>query len=122
MRWTPRLRAAWDGAKAYRAKVWDKRKIPIHIAAEQRFLIIGAHGHQLKKSGLDTAWQRFILRAIEEGDITAEQRFGLHDLKRRGITDTAGTRADKQQASGHRDAAMLDIYDLSLPTVDPSVV
>lgn len=122
VRWTPRLRAAWEGAKAYRAKVWDKRKIPIPISAEQRFLIIGAHGRQLKKSGLDTAWQRFIHRAIEEGDITAEQRFGLHDLKRRGITDTAGTRADKQQASGHRDAAMLDIYDLSVPTVDPSVI
>lgn len=58
--------------------------------------------------------------AIETEVITAEQRFALHDPKRRGITDTAGTRADKQQASGHRSAAMLDVYDLSVAVVDPA--
>ncbi|RMT02805.1 Prophage PSPPH06, site-specific recombinase phage integrase protein [Pseudomonas amygdali pv. lachrymans] len=41
-------------------------------------------------------------------------------LKRRGITDTAGTRADKQEASGHRDGAMMDVYDLSIPLVNAS--
>ncbi|MGQ7248845.1 hypothetical protein ACUN9Y_16100 [Halomonas sp. V046] len=51
--------------------------------------------------------------AIEEEVITKDERFGLHDLKRRGITDTQGTRHDKQEASGHRSAAMLDVYDLS---------
>ncbi|RMQ58359.1 Prophage PSPPH06, site-specific recombinase phage integrase, partial [Pseudomonas savastanoi pv. glycinea] len=43
-----------------------------------------------------------------------------HDLKRRGITDTAGNRADKQEASGHRDGAMMDVYDLSVPLVNAS--
>lgn len=52
--------------------------------------------------------------------MTAEQRFGLHDFKRRGITDTEGTRADKQQASGHRSEGMLDVYDLSVPVVNPA--
>jgi hypothetical protein len=52
--------------------------------------------------------------------ITAEQRFALHDLKRRGITDTVGTRAEKQEASGHRDPKMMDVYDHSLPVVSPS--
>ena len=44
----------------------------------------------------------------------------MHDFKRKGITDTVGTRAEKQQASGHKDESMMDVYDLSLPLVDPS--
>jgi len=120
VRWTPRLRAAWEGAKAYRAKVWTRKATVIPIRADRRYLIVASHGGPLRKSSLDTAWQRFILSAIRDGTITAEERFGLHDLKRRGITDTAGTRAVKQEASGHRDEAMMDVYDLSLPLVDAS--
>ncbi|KJH88257.1 integrase [Pseudomonas fluorescens] len=120
VRWTPRLRKAWDHAKAYRAKVWAKRKTAISIAPSRRNIIVASHGGPLRKSSLDTAWQRFITLAIVDGIITPEQRFGLHDLKRRGITDTVGTRADKQEASGHRDPKMMDVYDHSVPTVSPS--
>jgi site-specific recombinase XerC len=120
VRWTPRLRAAWDGAKAYRAKVWARTKAPMPILAERRFIIVASHGGALQKSSLDTAWQRFITKAIEAGVLTSADRFALHDLKRRGITDTPGNRADKQEASGHRDGAMMDVYDLSLPLVNPS--
>ncbi|MCP3789425.1 tyrosine recombinase XerC [Pseudomonas sp. N2-11] len=120
VRWTPRLRAAWDEAKAYRARIWTARSYPTPIQPERRPLIVGNHGMALSKSGLDTAWQRFMGKSIDAGVLLEEQRYGLHDLKRRGITDTPGTRADKQQASGHRDQSMLDIYDLSLPLVDPS--
>lgn len=74
----------------------------------------------LRKTSLDTAWQRFITLAIADGNIDPEDRFALHDLKRRGITDTTGTRADKQEASGHRDAKMMDVYDHSVPVVSPS--
>ncbi|MBC3957712.1 integrase [Pseudomonas sp. DOAB1067] len=84
--------------------------------------MVASHGGALRKSSLDTAWQRFIKSAIEDGTITAEQRFGLHDLKRQGITDTAGNRADKQEASSHRDGAMMDVYDLSVPVVNASQV
>lgn len=120
VRWTPRLRKAWDHAKAYRAKVWAKRKTAIPIAPSRRNIIVASHGGPLRKSSLDTAWQRFITLAIADEIITPEQRFGLHDLKRRGITDTVGTRADKQEASGHRDPKMMDVYDHSVPTVSPS--
>lgn len=120
VRWTPRLRAAWDGAKAYRALIWASKRTAVPAAADKRFIIVAAHGGALQKSSLDTAWQRFIKASIEAGVITAEERFGLHDLKRRGITDTPGTRADKQLASGHRDESMLDVYDHSIPLVDPS--
>jgi len=49
--------------------------------------------------------------------IAEEDWFGLHDLKRRGVTDTAGNRADKQETSGHRTESMMDVYDHSLPVV-----
>lgn len=120
VRWTPRLRTAWDDAKAYRTKIWTIRSFPTPLKPERRPLIVSSHGTALSKSGLDTAWQRFMTKAIEAGVLLEEQRYGLHDLKRRGITDTPGNRADKQQASGHRDESMLDIYDHSLPLVDAS--
>lgn len=120
VRWTPRLRAVWDDAKALRAKTWENRKTPIPITASKRFIIVASHGGPLRKTSLDTAWQRFITLAIAEGSIGPEDRFALHDLKRRGITDTAGTRADKQVASGHRDSKMMDVYDHSIPVVSPS--
>jgi site-specific recombinase XerC len=120
VRWTPRLRTVWEGAKALRARVWERRKTPIPIAASKRFIIVASHGGPLRKTSLDTAWQRFITLAIADGNIDPEDRFALHDLKRRGITDTTGTRADKQEASGHRDAKMMDVYDHSVPIVSPS--
>lgn len=120
VRWTPRLRAAWDAAKAVRTDTWQRLKKPVPFRADQRFLIVSASGGQLSKSGLDTAFQRLITQAIEKGVLTEAQRFGMHDFKRKGITDTIGTRADKQQASGHRDESMMDVYDLSLPIVSPS--
>ncbi|GHB11438.1 site-specific integrase [Modicisalibacter luteus] len=118
MRWYPRLTAAWTAATDRRAAIWKEkgRILPMH--PESRPLIVAADGGELKKSSLDTAWQRLIKLAIEEEIIEASQRFGLHDLKRRGITDTKGTRHDKQEASGHRSAAMLDVYDLSIPLVN----
>ncbi len=120
VRWTPRLRKAWDNAKAYRAKIWAKCKTAIPIMPSRRNIIVASHGGPLRKSSLDTAWQRFITLALLDEIITPEQRFALHDLKRRGITDTVGNRADKQEASGHRDPKMMDVYDYSLPTVSPS--
>lgn len=120
VRWTPRLRAVWDSAKAYRSRTWEKRKMPVPIIPAKRNIIVASHGGPLRKSSLDTAWQRFITLALRDEIISPEQRFALHDLKRRGITDTVGNRADKQEASGHRDAKMMDVYDLSLPVVSPS--
>jgi len=120
VRWTPRLRKAWDNAKAYRNKIWAKRKTAVPITPSRRTIIVASHGGPLRKTSLDTAWQRFITLALTDEFITPEQRFALHDLKRRGITDTVGNRADKQEASGHRDPKMMDVYDYSVPTVDPS--
>ncbi len=118
--WTPRLRAAWSALEERRAAIWRGRSRPIPMRAEDRPLVVSESGDALSKSAFDTAWQRFVAVAIDAGVLREDERFAPHDLKRRGITDTAGTRADKQEASGHRAEAMLDIYDLSMPRVDPA--
>jgi hypothetical protein len=118
--WCPSLRHAWQAALERRAGILARRKMPTPLRPEARPLFIADTGEPLTKSGLDTAWQRLMHAAIAAGVITAEERFGLHDMKRRGITDTAGTRADKQQASGHKSAAMVDVYDHELPRVKPA--
>lgn len=118
--WTPRLRGAWDALIAYRDRVWKARSMPIPLRARDRPLVIAAHGEAITKSGLDSAWQRIKKRALADKVIAKDEWFGLHDLKRRGVTDTAGSRADKQHSSGHKNESMMDIYDLSLPIVQPS--
>jgi hypothetical protein len=44
----------------------------------------------------------------------------LHAMKRKGITDTEGSRADKQDASGLKSANMVDIYDQGVKVVKPA--
>ncbi len=65
--------------------------------ASKRFIIVAIHGGPLRKTSLDTAWQRFITLVIVDGNVNSEDRFALHDLKRRGITDTTETRAEKSE-------------------------
>ncbi len=119
VQWSPRLRAAWDAALAYRGSIIRRRSQPEQLRAEHRFLFISQNGEPLSKSGLDSAWQRLIASAIEDQVITEDQRFSLHDLKRKGGTDTAGNSADKQDALGVT-APMMKVYDLSVPRVKPS--
>ena len=91
----------------------------VSMTPEKRTLIVAAHDVVLQKSSLGSAFQCLIKEAIAAKVIEEEQRFGLHDLNRSGVTDTPGMRADKQAASGHRTEAMMDVYDLSVPIVDP---
>jgi len=118
-RWTPRLRSAWNAAVEYRRKAIPEA-MPVPIDPARRYLFVAQDGQRLSKSGLDSAWQRFMLSLVKSEVLTTEQRFGLHALKHRGITDTEGTRAEKQEASGHKSAAMMDVYDHSVPVVNPA--
>lgn len=115
--WTPETRAAWDALLARRTKIWKARNFPHQIDPARRPLIVSTTGDPLTKTGFDSAWQRMITAAIEANVITEAQRFSLHGLKHKGITDTDGTRADKQQASGHRAERLMDTYDHSVPVV-----
>ncbi|MEN5101246.1 integrase [Stenotrophomonas sp. TWI809] len=117
--WSPRLRATWEAAIALRQTVVDRHALPVQLRAEHRVLILAQHGEPVQKSSLDSAWQRFIQLALREGVIREDQRFGIHDLKRKGGTDTEGNRAERQDALGVSDA-MMKVYDKSVPHVRPS--
>lgn len=62
-------------------------------------------------SSFKTANFRVDKLAIEKAEKEGRryEHFTFHDLKRKGVTDTKG---NKQEASGHRNAAMLNIYDV----------
>lgn len=115
--WNSRLRGAWAAAIGCRQSIWDKRKSPIPIRPEDRFIFISTSRTPLSKSAIDTSWQRFIRMALEEKIIKPEERFSLHGLKMKGTTDTPGTKSEKLDASGHKTMTMLAIYDRSLPLV-----
>lgn len=120
VRWTPRLRAAWDAAIAVRAMILARpsnRGRPIPIRPEDRYVFVNQSGGPLAKATLDTAFQSLMHAAIKSRVITEAQRFSLHGLKHRGITDTPG---DKKRASGHKTDSSLNVYDHEIPTVDPA--
>lgn len=117
--WTPRLRRAWDAAIKRREAIIERHSLPVQMRADLRHLFLAEHGEPLQKTSLDSTWQRFIQLSISAGVIVAEERFSLHDLKRKGGTDTAGNRADRQDALGVTDA-MMKVYDKSVPRVKPS--
>ncbi|PPT94928.1 integrase [Xanthomonas arboricola pv. arracaciae] len=117
--WNDDLRQAWAWLAAYRQKAMQVHGRPVHMKPERRRLLVNQSGTPLSKSALDSAWQRMILLAIKDGAITAEQRFSLHGLKHRGITDTEGTRADKQEAAGHATQQMTNRYAHDVPVVQP---
>lgn len=98
--WTPRLKAAVDGA------------LSLHGPIASLYLIPGpAHG-RMSESTIQTAWQRGMVDWAKRGN----ERFTIHDLKRAGVSDAHG---DKLAASGHRSIAMLKVYDV-LPSRAPA--
>jgi hypothetical protein len=123
VKWTPRLRTAWDRAKEVRAETLARpynRGRPVPIRPDQRFVFLSQDGTVLSGSGLDNAWQDLIHAAMDEGVIAREQRFTLHGLKHRGVTDTKGSRKRKQRASGHKSESMVILYDHDVPVVEPA--
>jgi site-specific recombinase XerD len=123
VKWTPRLKAAWDAALAVRAQTLARpsnKGRPIPIRPEQRFVFLSESGTPLTRAGLDNAWQDLIHAAMDAEVIAREQRFTLHGLKHRGITDTKGKKADKKEASGHKTEAMLERYDHEVAVVEPA--
>lgn len=115
--WSPRLRAAWDAGIARRKRIWASKGIASPIRADNRLLLVNSKGAAITRNALNTIWQTLMIKAIKDQVITEVERFGSHDLKRLGITNTKGTRAEKKEAGGHRTDAMMDVYDMSLPRV-----
>lgn len=119
VRWSPELREAWDWLKARRNGIWAKKRLAVPLRPNQRYLVVAENGRPVGKSTWASAWRRAMAIALEQGLITPEERFALHGLKHRGITDTEGTKADKQLASGHKSMQMVNHYDHAMPVVDP---
>lgn len=115
--WSPRLRAAWTAAGERRKRIWNRPGKVEPMRPEDRLRLVNAKGEAITRRALNTLWGRMMRDAIAKEVITEDKRFGIHDLKRKGITDTKGTRAEKQEASGHVTPAMMNVYDLSLPKV-----
>jgi len=119
-RWIPALREAWDFLVQRRDRIWAKRRFPKPERASDRPLIVAEDGTRISKEALKSAWARGIEIAVAAKLITETERFGLHGLKHRGITDTAGTPDKKQQASGHVERRMVHRYDHEVPLVEPA--
>lgn len=111
------LARAIDAVRLYRTEVWKRKRREIPIRPEQRYLFVGEDGDPLSRRGFNTAWGRMMRNAVKDGVLAKEDRFGLHGLKHRGVTDTKG---DKKKASGHKTDAMVHLYDHELPRVDPA--
>jgi len=114
-KWTPALRVAWEALVAIRAAAWARHKRPTPLRPEDRPLIVSQNGGALSKSGLDTSWQRMMKLAVEEEEIAEDERFTLHGLKHRGITDSA----DKA-SGGHKTESMRQRYDHAVQVVEPA--
>jgi len=119
-RWIPALREAWDFLVQRRDQIWAKRRFPKPERASDRPLIVAEDGARISKEALKSAWARGIEIAMAAKLITEAERFGLHGLKHRGITDTEGTPDKKQQASGHVERRMVHRYDHEVPLVEPA--
>ena len=115
--WNRELRWAWGWLRRYRERRMEAHRRPVALKAEARRLLVTQTGTPLARSTLKTAWQRLIVTAIKAGVIAPEDRFNLHGLKHRGITDTPGTRAVKRDGAGHVNPAMTIRYDHDVPVV-----
>lgn len=111
------LSEALNAMLAHRKVVWERRRSVIPLRPEQRFLVVAEDGEPLTRAGFNTAWGRLMRAAVRDGVITRPQRFGLHGLKHRGVTDTKG---DKKRASGHKTDSMVELYNHEVPRVDPA--
>ena len=118
--WNDRLRFAIDAALRERDAIWAKKKRPVNLKAKDRLVFVNNSGDKITSSCWQNAWRNFLKAAIAEGIMTQADWFGLHGIKRKGITDTAGTKADKQAASGHKSSSMVDIYDQGTKKVKPT--
>jgi len=119
-KWNERLKAVWDSAISKRNSIYADRKQPHPIRAEDRYIFISERtGDKIQTSSLKTALSRIGRLCEEEASKLNIQwtRFTFHDLKRKGVSDTTGAKLD---ASGHRTASMLNVYDVKIKTVEPA--
>lgn len=95
-KWSPRLREAVDTCLAL-----DRQVSIAHLFTNR-------NGSRVTLNAAEQALRKAIKAAGVE-------RFTLHDLKAKGVSDFEGS---KQDASGHKDARMVSIYDRKMKEVE----
>jgi site-specific recombinase XerD len=107
--WTDHLLELWHSIIRIRDSILAKRHQP--LPQSRPIFISKRTGDLIAPSTLETAKKRIdaLAKAKAEELGIDYTHFTFHDLKRKGVTDTEG---NKQEASGHRSAAMLNIYDV----------
>jgi len=95
--WSPRLRQA----------------VKANSTVTGMYIIQNKNGQPITKSAFSSAWTRLKKLMITNGI----EPFNFHDLKAAGVSDTEG---NKQDASGHKDAKMVQIYDRKKKKVKPT--
>lgn len=102
--WSDRLYNAFLQAKTLHAKH--------RVQSINAPLILGEHGQALTRTAVSTAMQR-LKKSMQDAGLGGVY-WSLHNLKRKGITDSV----DKK-IGGHRSEAVRDIYDLSTERFKP---
>tara|TARA_B100002003_G_C13597319_1_gene308355 strand:- start:85 stop:498 length:414 start_codon:yes stop_codon:yes gene_type:complete len=103
--WSDRLNQAIQAAYQLPSKV-------SHMS-EDAPLIHNKWGVAIKKSAFESAWQRLKTKMKKAGI----EPFTFHDLKAKGVSDFEG---NKQDASGHKTAAQVAVYDRKKKEVKPT--
>lgn len=122
VKWSQRLRAAWEAAPSVRAEILSRRSNaarPFPMEPERRFICLNESGAPMSVSVLDSIGGQLTRAAIEAEVIKPSERFTLHGLKHRDVTATKGSPAP-QAASGHQTAEMVVPYDHDVPVVAPA--
>lgn len=118
--WNDRLRFVMDSALKRRDAIWKEQKRPVPFNAKDRLVFVNRSGDKISSSGWQSVWRRFIDRAIAAQIMSEGERFGLHDMKRRGATDLTGNQHDKLTSTGHSSIKQLSAYDKSVTLVKPA--
>ena len=101
VQWSPRLRAAVTAA----------RLLPPQIP--QKTIVHNTRGNRINESTVDSAWQRLMSACAAAGPDF--QRFTLHDLKAKGITD----QIKEQNSAGHKSEQVRQSYIRKPGKVEP---
>jgi len=127
-KWTPRLRAAIELAKKQPSKLKGEN-------IKTFYIVHNKHGQPYSAKGLKGMFGKLVDKAMgicrevkgeenyqarkelfeQQYPPLVKERFSLHDLKAKGISDFEG---DKQEFSGHKNKAMTERYNRTADVVD----
>ena len=115
---TKRLKGSKDTitlwSKRLRKAIAEAKNLPsLVVPIDTQYLIHDKFGQAISKTAFDSAWRRLMEKLVKLGI----EHFTFHDLKPKGVSDFTG---NKQDASGHKTAAQVAVYDRKKKRVKPT--